>query len=290
MFFYWHKISFSNSIQILMPQFIFDLLVVRGWSIRHLAELTGISYSGIRDHLKGLPHRLSQERLERVYDILGLDREGNLQENSLYTWRIECGQSQLAALNRILRVTLELDSAPVLGSESGEAADPDYFKFEVMPLLGGGNTALPAPYSVLHWQGIYIMIQWALPVRQQKTVSSFHVQQGPSSKIKVQNVFPDISLLNSAIWATGSEISAGRVAGIQLTPSQQAQLTNFDAIGIEPLTLAALKDWLAIEPVEDTHWASMQGKKTEWTWDLIVKALQQRYSHPEKAAKALKLI
>lgn len=272
-----------------MPQFIYDLLIARGWSIRHLAELTGISYSGIRDYLRGLPHRLSIERLQRVYDILDLDREGNLQPNILYTWRIECGQSQLAALNRVLRVALELDSGPGLESES-EFTDPNYFKFTVMPLLGGGNAALPAPYSVLHWQGIYIMVQWALPLRQQKTVSNFHVQQGPGSKTKRQHVFPDISILYSATWATGTEISLGKVAGIQLTPSQLAQLTNFDTIAIEPLTLKALKDWLAMEPVEDSHWASMQGIKNEWTWDLIVKALQQRYSHPEKAAKALKLI
>jgi transcriptional regulator with XRE-family HTH domain len=269
-----------------MYQFIFDLLVVRGWSIRHLAELTGISYSGIRDHLKGLPHRLSVERLQRVYDILQLDRDGNLQPNTLYTWRIECGQSQLAALNRVLRVTLELDSRLTLGSET----DSNYSRFEAMPLLGGGNAVLPAPYCVLHWRDIYIVVQWGLPTRQQKSVPNFHDQQGSTGKAVAQNVLPDLSRLDSVIWATGAEISGGRVAGIQLTPSQLAQLSNFDAVGIEPVTLNTLKAWLAAEPVEDTYWASMRNKKTEWTWDLILKALQHRYSNPEKAAKALRLL
>lgn len=269
---------------IFMYQLIFDLITVRGWSVRHLSELTGISYSGIRDHLKGLPHRLSEQRLRRVYEILDLDLiHGTLKPNTLYTWRVELGRNQLSALNRVLRVTIELISMTSIPNES------ELFRFEIIPLIGGGNVALPAPYCVLRWQDIYIVVQWALPTRQQKNIANFHGQHESSGKKGVSSVNPDITLLNSASWVSGMEISFDRVIGIQLSPSQMAQLQASDAIWKEMLTLDALKKWIQAEPVEDTNWTSVLSKKNEWTWELILQSLQHRYSDPAQAAKALKL-
>jgi len=266
-----------------MREFIFDLITARGWSIRHLAELTDISYSGIRDYLKGLPHRLSSERLSRVYRILELDDNGNLKKNTLYTWRVEVKEDQLRALNRVLRVTTEVGSVP----DVSESPESNRFKFEAIPLLGGGITGLPAPYWVLRWSDIYILIQWTLPKTSLvKKVPNFHANQNTGSN-DPSKVNPDIELISSACWAEKMELNAEKVCGIQLTHAQLNQLQNIDSL--KSLELETIKDWIKTAPIEDPHWASLQKHQIEWTWELITQRLQQLYVHPEEAAKALKI-
>ncbi|MBE0436513.1 MAG: hypothetical protein IBX56_11990, partial [Methylomicrobium sp.] len=123
-----------------MHQFIFDLITARGWSIRHLGEMTNLSYSGIRDHLKGLPHRLSDDRLNRVHQLLNLDHRGLLQQNRIYTWGVEASATPLAALNRVFRVTTELVTNT---TNAQPKPDANPYKFTVTPILGGGE-GLPA--------------------------------------------------------------------------------------------------------------------------------------------------
>lgn len=267
-----------------MPEFIFDLLVARGWSIRHLSELTGLSYSGVRDFLKGLPNRLSMERIQRVYDILNLDDNGMLKPSSLYAWRIECRRDSLAALNRILRVTLELESMSV----APVGATTHLSKFVFITLLGGGTEQLPAPYAVLTWQDIYVLVRWSLPVRQVKKISHFHAE---NKTVEFErDVNPGISFLSSVVWASQMEISATKLCGIQLSPAQINLLEQMDASG-EPdlLTLDTLKQWLLTVPVEDAYWTSINNK-IDWTWDRVLQALQHRYVHPAQAAKSLRLM
>jgi len=262
-----------------MREFIFDLITARGWSIRHLAELTDISYSGIRDYLKGLPHRLSSERLSRVYGILELDGNGSLEKNTLYTWRVEVKEDQLRALNRVLRVTTEMDPLP----DASDSPESNRFKFEAIPLLGGGITGLPAPYWVLRWSDIYILIQWTLPKTSLvKKVPNFHANQNTGSN-DPSKVNPDIKLISSAYWAEKMDLSTEKVCGIQLTHAQLNQLQN------KSLELETIKDWLQAAPIEDPHWASLQKHQIEWTWALITQKLQQIYMNPEEAAKALKI-
>jgi transcriptional regulator with XRE-family HTH domain len=262
-----------------MREFIFDLINARGWSIRHLAELTDISYSGIRDYLKGLPHRLSAERLSWVYGILELDHNGSLKSNTLYTWGVEVKEDQLRALNRVLRVTTEMGPVP----EVSESPESNRFKFEAIPLLGGGITGLPAPYWVLRWSDIYILIQWTLPKTSLvKKVPHFHARQNSGSKAPSE-VYPDIRLISSVCWAEKMDLSTEKICGIQLTHAQLNQLQN------KSLELETIKDWLQTAPIEDSHWVSLQKHEIEWTWELITQRLQQHYIHPEEAAKALKM-
>lgn len=272
-----------------MNEFILDLITARGWSIRHLGELTGISYSGIRDYLKGLPQRLSKDRLSRVLDLLELDMVSGLKSNTLYTWRIEIQENRLAALNRVLQVTIERHSKP----DTDTNASPKTYtqnKFEAIPLLGGDTDGLPAPYWMLRWKEIYILIQWRLPAASQvKKIPNFHDQNDKNSH-DLPIVHPDIKKISSVCWASGMEISTEKVIGIQLTTAQLSQLKKCDTT--ETLKLETLKAWLQTKPTEDYFWAAAQAMQQEpvsWTWEMVLQRLKHRYIRPEEAAKILKL-
>jgi transcriptional regulator with XRE-family HTH domain len=326
-----------------MGEFIFDLITARGWSIRHLGELTDISYSGIRDYLKGLPQRLSSERLGRVLTLLDLDDQGQLKPHTLYTWQVEVQEEHLEALNRVLLATIKQHSKPVTAemsktsstsdtsassaasdasgattsSETTETAGPGH-QFAATPLFGGGTEGLPAPYWVLCWQDIYLLVHWRLPAtRRVKKVPAFYSQQDACHH-GLLPVNPDIQTLSAACWAPGMELSLEKARGIYLTPAQLSQLKKSETE--KPLQLATFKEWLQAEPFEDPFWAAMhsepdedessedafstkdffdvkdpfgsigrQQEQSSWTWDRVLQRLKQHYKRPEIAAKALDL-
>lgn len=291
-----------------MNTFILDVIIARGWSIRHLGELTDISYSGIRDYLKGMEQRLSQTRLSRVYDLLELDKEKGLKTHTLYTWCIEIQVERLAALNRVLQGTIDRytkpDTAAGASESSTDTKTASSHKFEVIPLLGGDTEGLPAPYWVLHWLDIYILVQWQLPkAKRVKKVPDFYSQQD-SRNADLPLVNPDIKILSSVCWAPGTELSPEKVAGIHLTSAQLIQLKKAEMT--EPLKLETLKDWLQAEPSEDIFWLVAMKKKPDqstespfneaiarepapWTWEMVLEKLKRRYTQPEVAAKMLDL-
>jgi transcriptional regulator with XRE-family HTH domain len=305
-----------------MNKFILDLITARGWSIRHLGELTDISYSGIRDYLRGLEHRLSIVRLSRVIDLLELDKEKGLKPRTLYTWSIEIQVERLAALNRVLQGTIDRytqpDAAGALSSPADTQSAPSH-KFEAIPLLGGDTEGLPAPYWILRWQDIYILIQWQLPKTQRiKKIPDFYSQRD-SSLNHLPLVNPDIKAFSSICWALGMEISPEKITGIQLTSAQLVQLKKTGTT--DSLKLETLKDWLQAEPSEDPFWTLMHNEPEEpkeltenavstkdfsgeesllgtserqqepplWTWDMVLQRLKQRYSRPEEVVRILKL-
>jgi len=281
-----------------MPNFIYDLITARGWSIRHLAELTDISYSGIRDYLKGFPNRLSQNRLNRVYEILELNEKGGLKANTLYTWRVTAKEDQLSALNRVLQVTAEAISKTEVDAKSktktqaetetqAETPKPTADKFRAIPFLGGGIAELPAPYWVLRHNDIYILIQWALPkTNPVKKIPGFHTNQNIVS-IDSSKINPDIGLISSVIWADKMTLSTEKVCGIQLSHTQLTLLQNTDSL--DALELDTINKWILVEPTDDPHWQLLKNNKIHWTWELISQKLQNRYVNPEEAANALKL-
>jgi transcriptional regulator with XRE-family HTH domain len=260
-----------------MGEFIFDLITARGWSIRHLGELTDISYSGIRDYLKGLPQRLSSERLSRVHALLDLDDQGKLKPHTLYTWQVEAQEECLEALNRVLLATIKQHSEPTTSERSGtsgvsdtsassaasdasgattssETTGPDH-QFAATPLFGGDTEGLPAPYWVFCWQDIYLLVHWRLPTtRRVKKVPAFYSQQDARHH-GLPPINPDIQTLSAACWAPGLELSLEKARGIYLTPAQLSQLKKSETE--EPLQLAPLKEWLQVEPFEDPFWAAM---------------------------------
>jgi len=268
-----------------MPQFILDIITARGWSIRYLAELTGLSYSGIRDYLHGQPNRLSQQRVLRIYDMLDLDlTSGLLKPDAVYAWRIEHDTNTLAALNRVLRVMLEVEPYPASSLE--ENRHDTAFKFAAIPLIGGGVDVLPAPYCVLYWREVTLLIQWALPVRQVRKVSTFHTQDAGGNNSSA--MYPELRNLDCAAWADGMDVSNERLCGIQLTPSQLATLKGMEMSG-QSLDTKTLDSWISAEPTEDKDWAVTHQNQPAWTWERVLHQLQLRYPHPEQAAKALKL-
>jgi transcriptional regulator with XRE-family HTH domain len=273
-----------------MPNFIYDLITARGWSIRHLAELTDISYSGIRDYLKGFPNRLSQNRLNRVYEILELNEKGGLKANTLYTWRVTAKEDQLSALNKVLQVTIEASSKAEVDAKSktqAETPKPTADKFRAIPFLGGGIAELPAPYWVLRHNDIYILIQWALPkTNPVKKTPGFHTNQNIVS-IDSSKINPDIGLISSVIWADKMTLSTEKVCGIQLSHTQLTLLQNTDSL--DALELDTINKWILVEPTDDPHWQLFKNNKIHWTWELISQKLQNRYVNPEEAANALKL-
>jgi transcriptional regulator with XRE-family HTH domain len=303
-----------------MGEFIFDLITARGWSIRHLGELTSISYSGIRDYLRGLPQRLSTDRLSRVHELLDLDEQGRLKPHTLYTWQVEVQEERLSALNRVLQVTINQYSAPTASDISGATASSEttgpHHQFAATPLFGGDTEGLPAPYWVFCWQDIYLLIQWRLPsTRRIKKVPDFYSQENLHQH-DLPPINPDIQMLNAACWAPGMELSLEKARGIYLTPAQLSQLKKSETA--EPLQLTTLKEWLQAEPFEDPFWAAMhsapdkqaedvfstedffdgndpsgsiqrQQEQRSWTWDMVLQRLRQHYKRPEIAAKALSL-
>jgi transcriptional regulator with XRE-family HTH domain len=263
-----------------MGEFIFDLITARGWSIRHLGELTGISYSGIRDYLRGLPQRLSSKRLGQVLALLDLDDQGRLKPHTLYTWQVEVQEKHLEALNKVLLATIKQYSTPVTSEEappktsstsdtptplaasdasgsttSSETNDPDQL-FAATPLFGGETEGLPAPYWLFCWQDIYLLIHWRLPpTRQVAKVPDFYSQHDAHLHGLPPPINPDIQTFSAACWASGMELSLQKARGIYLTPAQLSQLKKSETA--EPLQLTTLKVWLQAEPFEDPFWAAM---------------------------------
>ena len=265
-----------------MHQFIFDLITARGWSIRHLGEMTNLSYSGIRDYLRGLPHRLSEDRLQRVHQLLNLDDRGLLRQG-IYTWGVEASPLPLAALNRVFRVTTELVAEmPNFQPKSG--ADP--YKFTATPILGGGDEGLAATFWVFNWQEIYIVVKWKLPKNKtlKKTPNYYVPKDSDSQPLAINPNFKDLSFV---AWAPGMELSARRISGIQLTPAELFWLSDFDTE--DTASLSKLKELLQKKPTEDRLWATKSSKRVDWTWDLLLLALRDRYETPEEVAKKLKL-
>jgi hypothetical protein len=289
-----------------MNTFILDVITARGWSIRHLGELTDISYSGIRDYLRGMEQRLSMVRLSRVIDLLELDKEKGLKPHTLYTWGIEIQVERLAALNRVLQKTIDRYTQPDAASASVSSADTkttSAHQFEAIPLLGGDTEGLPAPYWILRWQDIYILVQWQLPkTKRIKKIPDFYSQQD-SNLNDLPLVNPDIKALSSVCWVPGMEISPEKITGIQLTSAQLVQLKKAETT--DSLKLDTLKDWLQIKPSEDIFWLAAMKKPTpstespfdealthessQWTWERVLERLKRRYKQPEVAAKALDL-
>lgn len=313
-----------------MGEFIFDLITARGWSIRHLGELTGISYSGIRDYLRGMPQRLSKARLSRVHELLDLDEQGRLKPHTLYTWRVEVQEERLSALNRVLLTTIEQYSAPKAADTSDVSSTPDTsgapaapeatgsrHQFTATPLFGGDTEGLPAPYWVLCWQDIYLLIHWQLPAtRRVKKIPGFYAQQD-SHLHDLPIVNPNIQSISAVCWAPGMELSSEKARGIHLTPAQISQLKKSEST-TTPLKLETLKGWLQAEPFEDPFWAAMHSEPDEpteeasitkdifdeedpfdafesqhepapWTWEIVLEKLKRHYKRPEIAAKALGL-
>jgi len=312
-----------------MGEFIFDLITARGWSIRHLGELTGISYSGIRDYLRGLPQRLSSKRLGQVLALLDLDDQGRLKPHTLYTWQVEVQEKRLEALNKVLLSTIKQHSEPVTpkGSKpssttdasgaatTSETSDPDQL-FAATPLFGGETEGLPAPYWLFCWQDIYLLIHWRLPpTRQVAKVPDFYSQHDAHLHGLPPPINPDIQTFSAACWASGMELSLEKARGIYLTPAQLSQLKKSETA--EPLQLTTLKVWLQAKPFEDPFWAAMhsapdkqaedvfgtgdffdendpsgsiqQQEQRSWTWDMVLQRLKRHYKRPEIAAKALGL-
>ncbi|WP_341325739.1 hypothetical protein [Methylotuvimicrobium sp. KM2] len=266
-----------------MHQFIFDLITARGWSIRHLGEMTNLSYSGIRDHLKGLPHRLSDDRLNRVHQLLNLDHRGLLQQKGIYTWTVEASPVPLAALNRVFRVTTELVTNTT-NARPTPGADP--YKFTATPILGGGVEGLPATFWVFNWQEIYVVVKWKLPKSKvlKKTPNYYVPKDSGRQSLEIN---PNIEEMSFVTWAPGMELSPKRISGIHLTPAELNWLSDFDTE--DPDSLGKLKELLQKKPTEDRLWAAKSSKRVEWTWDLLLLALRDRYETPEEAARKLKL-
>lgn|GEM_PF-3921852 len=266
-----------------MHQFIFDLITARGWSIRHLGEMTNLSYSGIRDYLRGLPHRLSDDRLNRVHQLLNLDHRGLLQQKGIYTWGVEASPVPLAALNRVFRVTTELVTNTANAQPSPGAAP---YKFTSTPILGGDVKGLPAAFWVFNWQEIYVVVKWKLPKSKiLKKAPNYYVPKDSDSQPLAIN--PDFKDISFVAWAPGMELSPKRISGIQLTPAELNWLSDVDTEA--PDSLDKLKTLLQKEPTEDSLWAVQSAKRVEWTWDLLLLALRDRYESPDEAAKKLKL-
>jgi transcriptional regulator with XRE-family HTH domain len=252
-----------------MGEFIFDLITARGWSIRHLGELTGISYSGIRDYLRGLPQRLSSKRLGQVLALLDLDDHGRLKPHTLYTWQVEVQEKHLEALNKVLLATIRQHSKPVTpeaskpssttdasgAATSSVTSDPDQL-FAATPLFGGETEGLPAPYWLFCWQDIYLLIHWRLPLtRQVAKVPDFYSQHDAHLHGLPPPINPDIQTFSAACWAPGMELSLEKARGIYLTPAQLSQLKKSETA--EPLQLTTLKEWLQEKPFEDPFWAAL---------------------------------
>jgi transcriptional regulator with XRE-family HTH domain len=309
-----------------MYDFILDVITARGWSMRHLGELTGISYSGIRDYLKGLPQRLSKDRINRVHELLDLDEQGRLKPHTLYAWQVRVQEECLGALDRVLLNTIKQYSKPnasgiadrfdALIASAFPTTTNSHHQFAAIPLFGGDTEGLPAPYWVLCWKEIYLLIQWRLPpTRRIKKIPDFYAQQDLHYQ-DLPLVNPDIKTLSAACWAPGMELSPQKAQGIRLTPAQLHQLKKSETT--ESLKLETLKDWLQAETFEDPFWALMHNKPGEptedvistkdfsdeenlfdiserqqepplWTWDMVLQKLKQRYSRPEEVVRILKL-
>jgi transcriptional regulator with XRE-family HTH domain len=271
-----------------MHQFLRDILIARGWSIRHLSELTGLSYSGVRDYLHGHPARLSHTRLIRVYDLLQLDHEsGILRPDTLYTWRVGTDSESMNALNRILRVMIEVTPIP---EEHTEQNDPHRLLFRAIPLIGGSSPALPAPFCVLTWKNYWLLIQWSIPAREMRKIGSFHAPHKTHSSDQLPRaVAPNMDQLSYANWANDMEVSAERLKGIFLTPSQLTRLNSLDT-STEKVSCSELIEWINTEPTEDTQWQQALKKQNDWSWELVLEKIQHRYGTPEQAAQGLKLL
>lgn len=268
-----------------MPQVILDIITAQGWSIRYLAELTGLSYSGLRDYLHGHPNRLSESRIQRIYEVLNLHpASGLLKQETVYLWRVELGQTQLAALNRVLRVMLEID--PYADSLCDEEKPENRYKFATLPFVGGGIDVLPAPYCAMFWRGVYILIQWQLPSRPIRKASTF--QATNKSNNSTPNIQPDLMEVGCAVWAEKMEVSAKRLCGISLTPSQQTLLKTASTSS-ESLNIETFVRWMSVAPIEDADWGSAQRNNPQWTWERVLEEIKLRHHSPEQAAKALKL-
>lgn len=268
-----------------MPQVILDIITAQGWSIRYLAELTGLSYSGLRDYLHGHPNRLSESRIQRIYEVLNLHpANGLLKQDSVYLWRVELGRNQLAALNRVMWVMLEI--APYSDSLWEEGRPETRYKFATIPFVGGGVDVLPAPFCALFWRGVYLLIQWQLPSRPIRKASTFQAPNTPSNS--TPNIHPDLTDIGCAVWAEKMEVSAKRLCGIPLTPSQQTQLKTASTSS-ESLNIETLVRWMSAAPIEDTDWGSAQRNNPQWTWERVLDEIKLRHHSPEQAAKALKL-
>lgn len=268
-----------------MPQFILDIITAQGWSIRYLAELTGLSYSGIRDYLHGHPNRLSGARIQRVYDVLNLHPGcGLLKQDTVYLWRVELEHASLAALDRVLRVMLEIEPYPADLSDDDRLESR--YKFVALPFIGGGIDMLPAPHCVLYWRRTYLLIQWQLPSRPVRQVSSPHSLNNADSNLPT--IYPNLTDLRYAVWAENMEVSVKRLSGIPLTPSQQTLLKSAST-STDLLSIETLDRWMCVAPVDDPDWDSAQHNKPQWTWERVLAEIQLRYQYPEQAAKALKL-
>jgi len=261
---------------------ISDILTARGWSVRHLAQIAGLSYSGVLDHLRGLPQRLSRQRLERLHAVLGLSAEGELQAHRVYAWGVPLDDAALDALQRVL-----------VGQQDDPFADPSPVPlWTVYPLIIGGNPRVPAEFWVFCCEEKALLIRWAPPKNPSlRAVPAFHVPRKDDAGISeaaAKVVEPDIGRLGPVHWAPGMEISQQRISGIPLSPAQYRKLT---AQTVEsPIGWEELMGWLEAPPQEDRHWAAGTARRTvPASWNDVLARLQRRYATADEAIKALGL-
>lgn len=75
-----------------------------------------------------------------------------------------------------------------------------------------------------------------------------------------------------------------KICGIQLTHAQLNELRSLDSV--EPLKLEMIKEWLKVEPIEDSHWVLIAKNELHELGSWSCKDCNTR---PEEAAKALKI-
>ena len=231
-----------------MSTLILDILAARGWSVRQAALMADLNYSAVLGHLRGLPQRLSRQRLQRLHGLLKLDAEGKMQPGVVYAWAVPMETEALEALRRILREQIDNDAG------GGSTA------WTVSPLAGGDGAGKAARFWILKRGGYGVLVRWLKPRNRAVAVASTFQMRVRQKRATQKSYEPSIEWFGPEVarWSPGLEASREPRRIIALSQAPFLRLTEDG--GDEPLSWEEFNAWLAAEPVDEGAGIAAPGK------------------------------